>query len=359
MSLQALVQALVAQGQDIGSRPAPIPQWGWHEYGMYIGWIPVLSLIMLIGASQQARERALRFAAIVAFVLGLGHFHEYAPWPLLHQLPVFSSHHVPTRWLYPALLLFGIVAAASGERGLECCGRHRRLAELALLALIAYVALDMSAQSFQPMRHAFWMEMPEIAVAPEFRQHRRVPRELQYRRLDYAPPALPAMFAGVGIIDCTLQPALNLWAPKRPNGRPSGMGAIGVDEAGYRGEAFLVSGVGDARITRFSPNEVRVSVKGAHPGDLLVLNQNWDPGWRVNDAAATDHEDRVAIRINQSEARFTFRYRPPFLILGLLLFAGTIAVLLLVKARRGGARGGSLGGAVGPVGDTEPDAAVF
>jgi hypothetical protein len=338
MGLQALVPALVARGQDLGSRPAPIPQWGWHEYGMYIGWIPVLALLVLSTRQQQSRQRALRGAAILAFFLGLGHFHEYAPWTLLHELPVFSSHHVPTRWLYPALLLFAIVAAATGESWLERLGRGRRVAEVAALAVVAFVALDISAESFRPMRRAFWMEMPEVSRAPEYRQYRRVPSELKYRRPDYAPPALPAMFAGVGVIDCTLQPALNVWAPKRPNGRPFGMGAIGADEAGYRGEAFLASGSGKAQITQFSPNKVHVKVSDARPGDLLVVNQNFDPGWRVNGERAIDHGDRIAIRISEPNAELTFRYRPPFLIVSLLLCAATIALVWFYWKRKAGRR---------------------
>ena len=35
---------------------------------------------------------------------------------MLHQVGLFRSQHVPTRWLYPALLLLGVTAAAAFGR---------------------------------------------------------------------------------------------------------------------------------------------------------------------------------------------------------------------------------------------------
>ena len=58
-----------------------------------------------------ARGRS-KAVGLLFVILGFGAFHPSAPWPLLHTLPVFRSQHVPSRFLYPAVMILGLVAAA-------------------------------------------------------------------------------------------------------------------------------------------------------------------------------------------------------------------------------------------------------
>ena len=53
-----------------------------------------------------------------------------------------------------------------------------------------------------------------------------------------------------------------------------------VEDAEYRGEAYLAGGEGRVTITYFSPNKIVVNVN-ANDRDTLVLNQNYYKGWRV------------------------------------------------------------------------------
>jgi hypothetical protein len=328
IDLNIFVQALVARGQTVGSRPARIPQWGWHEYGMYIGWGVFLALIAGVWFASTAREKTLRWTGLWALGLGFGAFHELAPWTVLHELPVFRSQHVPTRWLYPAALLFGIVAASVASRALSRIARGHFAAEIATLGLVLLVALDMSAQAHRPMQHAFWMQAPPITAARTFQQYRRVPRHLQYERRDYAPEALLAMHANVGVIDCTMDGGLNIWAPKNERGRPVGLGALGSGDHGYRGEIETLSGEGRARIVEFTPNRILVELRQGKPGDTLILNQNYDEGWRVNGRDVQSHVDRVATRVESRDQLFDFRYRSRVIWPGLLFFALTLAALV-------------------------------
>jgi hypothetical protein len=159
---------------------------------------------------------------------------------------------------------------------------------------------------------------------------------LQYRRRDYAPEALPAVYAGSGVIECTLHMSLNVWAPKGVDGRPLGMGARGRDASGYRGETFTESGVGRASIVSFSPNEVVVQVDGAQTGDRLVLNQNFDPGWHANGAATEPYRDAIATKLTAPSGTVTFRFWPRGLTPGLIVFVITLAgaVVRYLRGRR-------------------------
>jgi hypothetical protein len=340
IDFRILWQALVAPEQTPGSRPIATPQWGWHEYGMYIGWVPALLLLLGALGWGSRRELSLKLAALVALALGFGAFHPLAPWTLLHQLGPFRSQHVPTRWLYPALLLLGVASAACFGRWLARLPQRRNL-ELLLLGGCLLLAVDIGRQSSLPMQQAFWMRARPTREAPAFQQLERVPRRLQYQRRDYAPEAVPAILAGNGVLECNLHASLSIYAPKTANGRPAGMGARGLGASDYRGEVFTQSGVGRAQIVAFSPNQVVVELSDAKVGDRLIYNQNFDPGWSVDGRPAQPYRDAVSTLIAAPNARVTFRFWPRGLTAGLLLFGLTLVGALLLAWRRGAAKLGA------------------
>jgi hypothetical protein len=333
VELRTLVVALTASGQSPGSALAPIPQWGWHEYGIYVGWIPFLMMLLLVPHASGGPARALRVAALVALLFGLGSFHPQAPWSLVHELPLFSSQHVPSRWLHPAVLLFAVVAMSVLEH-LLALRKRRWLLEVGLLALLGFVAFDVSREAHRSLRGSFSTNLRELTPAREYFQVKVVPPELQYDRRDYAPESLPAMFTNRGVIDCTMMPAQNVWAPRNAAGRVIGIGARGRDEADYRGEVFMKSGRGEARFTAWSPNAVEVSFAGAAPGDLLVLNQNWDPGWTANGTPALNDADRASHEVSATSGTVRFAFWPRGLGWGILAFVLTIAALVTARLGR-------------------------
>ncbi len=324
-----LWQALVAPGQTPSSRPIATPAWGWHEYGAYIGWAPALLLALGTFWWAPRREQALKLAGLLALALGFGAFHELSPWSLLHRVGPFRSQHVPTRWLYPALLLLGVVAAAALGRAIERLS-WRRYADLLLLVGCLFVATDIGRESALSLERAFWMKARSFETATAFRQLERVPRRLQYQRRDYAPEAVPAVLSGVGVIACTMHASLNIWAPKAANGRPIGLGALGREHPRYRGEAYIEDGPGAARIVRFSPNEVTVEVSGARSGDRLILNQNFDAGWRVNGALAENRHEALAATLPAGSGTFVFTFWPRGMTAGVVVFVLTLASLAFV-----------------------------
>jgi hypothetical protein len=334
IDLRAFVQLLVSRGQMPGSRPAPIPQWGWHEYGMYIGWVPLLMLVIATYNAKTPRERALRLTGLASLLLGFGDFHQYSPWALLHRVSLFQSQHVPTRWLYPAVLCLGVVTAGVVGRALERL-YFRRWLEWALLVGIAALALDIGQQASLPLRYAFWMRPPVVSPVAEFYQEQKIPPELQYQRRDYAPEALPAMTAGVGVIECTMHSSLNIWAKKDQAGNIPGQGARGRGSREYRGEAYTESGAGAARMVEFSPTRMVVQITQAKVGDRVILNQNYDPGWTVDGVSVESYRDAVAAPIRSPEQRLVFRFRPRGLIAGLLIFLFALLASVGVIRRYG------------------------
>lgn len=315
----------------------PAPPWGWHEWGMYVGW-PIMAVLLVgIAATRGKRCYVLLGLGVLLLVIALGSFHPWAPWSLLHKLPVFRSQHVPSRWMVPALLLLGLAAAGGIERLLERTGTLRAVLEIAVLFLLGGFSLGMARVARLPLGGSFWLELPKAVEerSGEFHNEAEVPEELYYTQKDWAIPHLPSLLVNQGVVECYAVTQLSRFSAS-PTGEILGRGAIGKGDPRYRGEVFTESGVGVAKLVRFTPNEVVVDVQGAKPPDLLVLNQNFERGWTANGAPAMNRGERVAAQL-RGDGEIRLRYRPRLLVPGLGLFTATLGVSAaawLVERRR-------------------------
>ncbi|MDP9034635.1 MAG: hypothetical protein M3O50_07485 [Myxococcota bacterium] len=327
LDLTAFVQILTSHTQDMWSRPANVGPYGWHEFGMYVGWFVVIVIVGGCWVARGTREVPLKWAGLILIVLGFGSFDPHAPWPLLHHLPIFRSQHVPTRWQYPGLLLLITVSAATMERALRRSGMGRPFLEIVCVAVVAWAARDIGEVARQPVTHMFGNPGPTFAESTgPFHTETRLPPELNFAP-DYAPPSLPAEMTNIGTIDCGTFPGLNVYVPHDQSGHVPGLGAKGRGDPAYKGEVFVGEGKGVATFASWSPNAMTVQVHGARPGEHVVINQNWDPGWSANGKPALDMADTIAAELKGPDETVVFRYWPRFLNLGLAVFLATLAGL--------------------------------
>lgn len=328
MDLKLLMAILTSRDQDFFSRPVNPPFWGWHEWGMYIGIYPLAVLTAAILLSRGERVTALKWTALVAVVLAFGSFDPKAPWSLLHNVALFRSQHVPSRWLYPAVLLLGGVAASVIERAMTRAGRFRTLLELAAMAAAAAVAYDVASVARVSLTHAFEREPPRAHEAPgPFRTELHMPPEIGYPTGgDWAPNTLPNVIANVGMIDCGSFFQFSNWYRDHNNHAP-GLGAKAIGEAGYQGEVYVAEKHGQATVARWTPNEVTVKVSHARPGDHVILNQNWDPGWYANGRRTVDWADLPAAVLSAETETVVFRYVPPTFWPSMVIFASAGAAI--------------------------------
>lgn len=338
LDLGPFVRVLTQGAAELSHPPVHFAHWGLHEYAMYIGPVAAATILVAVFASPaEPKVRALTWFGCGAMLLGLGSFHEYAPWPLLHMLPVFKSQHVPSRWMYPGILLLAGVAAAAWERARQRAGSWSPMLEVVGWTVAIHTAAMVVGESQPLMREAF----PKAPAMVEektggFVQTLHVPAALQYTVPDWAPAALPAHIANVGVIECITFPGLNGFAPRDANGRIMYLGARGADEPEYRGEVFLPDGRGEAKVVRWTPNVMVVDVHGARSGDIVVLNQNWDESWTANGDPTIQHNWTNAHRLGSGDEKVEFRYRPRTFVLGccLALLGIVAAVGLNISSRR-------------------------
>jgi hypothetical protein len=316
LDVGALVNVLMSRDQSFFSRPARVAPYGWHEWGMYISVAGFFILAFAFLLVQGKRETALKVTGAFFGVLGLGAFHPMAPWTLLHaHAPVFRSQHVPSRFLYPAVLLLALVAAAGIGRLVERQSLRRPWLDLVLVMGVLAIGVDVASVAQKPMAQAMWMVAPDnIPKNRPFHFEQEPP--FQYKKRDWAGPMYLAMIGNTGVLNCYGAPPFDR------------KGAIASRDPRYRGEAFLAEGSGAARVSQWSPNRVDIDVDGATAGALLVYNMNYDEGWRASAGAVENFENKVAVRLPAGTTQVTLRYVPQGfglgLVCGLLTLAGVV-----------------------------------
>ena len=309
MDLGAFFTMLTSRDQAFYARPARVSPYGWHEWGIYVGAAGVVVMGLGFVLVDGRRERVLKVAGAAFVLLGFGAFHPQAPWAWLHaNLPVFRSQHVPSRFLYPAVLVLALVAASGIGRFIERRRVARPWLDLAAAILVLGIAVDVALVARKPMAAAMWMVPPKIPVGRPFHFTQEPP--FQYRKRDWAGPMYLAMLGNTGVLNCYGTPPFDR------------RGARAVTDPAYRGEVF-VEGGGEAKLAAWSPNGATVEVTGAEAGALLVYNMNFDEGWRSDAGPVVNHGSGVAVRLPAGTSRVVLRYRPPGWALGLVVGLGT------------------------------------
>jgi len=296
IGLSELLVMLTSLDQRFGSRPVRVPAYNWHEWGIYVGWIGVAALCVAVLFARGRRGQPLKILGLLCLLLGFGAFHEYAPWALLHPLPVFASQHVPSRYHYPMVLFLGAAFLTVVGPQVDAALRRAPWLDFALLVPLALFCADLARVAREPMAQAFWMEKPDEIATHPFEQH--VSPLVNYKRRDWAQPQLLAMMANNGIIKCY---------GVDPRFVPA---AVGAEDRAYRGTVYVDQGLGNVELVGWSPNHAEVKVSSATPGAILVYDMNYDASWRANGEPALNFHGLVATRVRNTEERVTFRYFP-------------------------------------------------
>lgn len=250
-TLRMLGTELFSRNQDL-YRWLDGMHWGFYEYGAYLG--PFFALLAILGICFDLKRALPWFVgALVVFVLALGSPVWWAPWALLHQLPLFDYEHVPSRFL---LIFVMAMAPLAGMGAQALCRRGWICTAIVALILIA-ATRDCWNVNHMNVRHGMAGLVREPAAwNSDFRQFWDDTNHQTYF----------VATSNRGALNCN---SMNIL----------GLHAVGYNQPDYRGEQYLL-GDGSVKLTGWTPNELTFDVQTPSTV-IMVINQNYEPGWRL------------------------------------------------------------------------------
>ncbi|OFW07120.1 MAG: hypothetical protein A3I61_08415 [Acidobacteria bacterium RIFCSPLOWO2_02_FULL_68_18] len=306
-SLDVLVQALVGRGTSV----PPGYDYGFHEYGAYVG--PIFLLLAMYGASAWTLKRRTApwlilfgLGLVLSFGGALGG--ESSPWALLHRLPLFASLRAPSRFLVLSVLAVGMLAGFGVDRlAREDRGRRRAAA----VALLLTAAADLALMGPPHLQNVFATSGTSLQRSESF-----VQLDDEDNRRTYA-----IARANMG--------ALNCYEPLQPTVAP-----IGINEPGYRGEQYLLAGGRVSRV-EWSPHRLTYETSSDGP-NTLVINANFDRSWQVvaGRGRTFDYGGLLAVEIPPGPQRLSVAYRSTRFTLGVMLALGALVFASLATRSR-------------------------
>src|SRR5438105_3351668 len=271
----------------------------WPEYDAYIG-IAALALAAAGAALALVRRDRERRLVLLLFGLlifcALGNVPGFSLFGLLHELPVFRSLRVPSRFFYPATVFLALLAASA----LTEVGRRSRL-RLLQIAIVALVAADVISANGPRLQQGAGPSLPLAPASRSFHLDARA----DYRQLPFFPLrgiGSPICYGG---FDWPVPGAL--WFGDVPQQR--------VDPPG----------AGQASLVRWSPSELRFRTSLAAPARLIV-DQDFDQGWSASEGTPRPDAGLLALDVAAGEREVVFTHRPEGFVPGLALTLAGIAL---------------------------------
>ncbi len=279
-TIGGLITSVFSRNQDV--QQATTVLWGFQEMAGYIG--PVFALMALVGiVSRPKQSLPWTLVGVLMAMLALGAWGPYWPWPLIHQLPIFSSERLPYRFVIPLVLAIAVLAGFgfdvfSGRKG-----------HLVALAIVIVGGVDCLIVSSWQLGYALQDPVDLRAPDPLFTQVRDgtgVSREM-----------LSLTEQNQGVVNCYEYTDWN--SPVKAKG-----------DTGYKGEQYLL-GTGVVRLLSWSPNKLTYSIDTPKATQLIV-NQNYDRSWRLTEGAGSvvSADGMLAVLLPPGKQVLELSYRP-------------------------------------------------
>ncbi len=259
-------------------------------------------------------------------------------WALLHELPIWRSMTLPSKFTACYLLGFA-VAAGAGIDGLERRFATSQKRRAALGAVVLVLALDLLWVSRPIFVYAFPIEPVPVESGPfhqvsssPFRRQMRLAAGRQWRL-----PTRPQLMLYTATSDLAGVRA-NLGTLDTYTGQRFPVSAL-PDEGDTLGLEQLRAADGrPPRLVHWSPNELRIEVDPGRGGQLVV-NQNFQRGWSASgDGKPLEvgpHGGRLAAELVPGVREVVFRYCSLPTSVGAGVSAVSLGLLILAWLRLG------------------------
>lgn len=339
-SVSSLIDALIVRGQTLGTIVEDEKgfwrggSYGIDENGMYVGILGV-ALILVGVAVRPFRLRVLALTSLLLFWLSFGDRAPVAIWPMLHQVPPFTSMRVAQRFRFGAMLGAAMFAGCALDwmtsRMAIRYGFRNSIKRRFGLAVLATLAIDLLVVNSRPFARAFPIPPPSLEAPSTFRQIRALPIHGEQGFLPGTAELsstvawsslYPALLMNLGTIAGRDPMLIGVFPAAKPSEAPE-----------YRGEAYLEDTDGEATIERFSPNRLRIRVTAKAAG-VLVINQNHVSGWHSSAGVVSSRHGLLSVPIRAGEQSVDLYYLPTSFVLGASISLAALLIVAIGSLRR-------------------------
>ena len=314
------------------------------ENGIYIGII--LFTLFLIGLIKTFKKQPSLGLSFFTF-LGIG-FGTLIPirylrlWSLLHRLPIFSSERVPQRSRYLFMLSLAILCGfgfQTIQKYLKKLFKNKKTTNIISYIIILIILLDLFYINSKVLKDAFIIPPLKVEAKQEFEQiwqknklgnYILRPKDLSNPNYLYAYRPWTSLYPGLLADQGTI------------NGRdpiPFPGHAIGSNQEGYKSEVYLKDNHGSSSYKYWSPNKLIISLNTNKP-DLLVINQNYYPGWKIKNSKdkPMSFNGLLSVNVQPEDKEIELYYLPRSFVYGTaissLSFIFVLVFLLLKKKNK-------------------------
>lgn len=235
---------------------------GWHEYGGYIGIIPLI--LAIVGLFFYFKQHwPLLLTGVLSLWVSLGRGAFYDLWGLLHKLPIYDSLHVPSRFILGFVFCISLFSGL-GLSKLEGLG-DKKYYKFLVGFIVGFVFFDLFLVDYPLLSSTFTITPPKIKKYSEFKQ--------RFRDFNLFPgesrsSMYPTLLSNSGIIN-----SYEVISIIRGNVKT-------VKDPDYKGEVHFFNTNNKVESVSFSPNRLKIKTN-VEEEDRLVVNQNFYKGWRV------------------------------------------------------------------------------
>jgi len=299
----------------------------WHEYGAYVGVIPLL--FYGVGSLKSFKENwPLLMAGFVCLLIAMGSESPVNLWKILHSLPIYKELTVPSRFILGFIFSLAILTAA-GFSYLEnyiltkISPNNIFRYKILLVSIVLFVALDLYQVNSPIFKNAFRIPPPKVSEYASFAQRydttnffeEKLSRSSMY----------PIFLSNSGLLDG--YEVVNL---------PKGDLSVVSDED-YKGEVYLAQSHGKVLREYFSPNKIVVDVD-VTSADFLIVNQNYNNGWKAEGNSelipVRSSKGLISTPLPPGRYKMTFYYRPASFLIGLSITLTFILLILIFYLRK-------------------------
>jgi hypothetical protein len=256
----------------------------WAEYGSYVGVVVVImALIGLVVVLRQRRWHLVLGLALFTSLM-LGNLGDYAPYSLLHHLPIYDSLRVPSRFAIFFTLYLALLAAHALDHGLRRLPRPRLASNIGVL-VAAGVFCDLVVASWPQTN--LWAGAP-LSSEPAAQHFHLVTRNYHESYASYPRLNLGTRSCYVGGMNWPVSPAL--WLGDRP-------------------QVEVPPQAGKLQHWERTPNTFRAHVS-LRAEARLRFNQNAARDFVSNTGTISSAKGLLALDLPAGEHHLTVKYRP-------------------------------------------------